>query len=477
MPDLANTIVKYCKGLKHLRIHYPHRIMDDTALKKLTELKNLECLILDCLDELHDESITAISNNCKKLKRLEIPYCCIRRSINDELLCSPSTLDELSKLQYLEHLDLNDVGNLYDSTIIAIANNCKNLKSLDIRSCTGITETGLNALTNLENLQKLNVSHLDITTDSFLIKLKGLKELHCDECKEITDAGIIQFIKNSPDLEKISVRLINNITNVMVIGANQATEIRTNEKFKNLQKLTLRGLCLDKLILQEISEATTLVHLNIELHKKHIEFPLFDKLVNLEYIEIEFTKLENLESLEINDECLSEKAIIAISNNCKKLKRLKLVGIVVSTGIDNDDELSSPSVLKDLDICSISDDITETALVALTNLENLEKLNVSYLDKITDSFIIKLKGLKELICEGCKKLTDVGIIQFIKNNPDLAEIYAVGIDNITVDLVIAADQATKNRTNGIILRLRISNKSIIEASKSIIKSQWLAVTS
>ncbi|XP_044020974.1 F-box/LRR-repeat protein 2-like [Aphidius gifuensis] len=226
MPDLANTIVEYCKNLKHLRITSNNKM--DTALKKLTELKNLECLILYGLDELPDESINAISTNCKKLKRLEIPDCCIRRSINAELLCSPSALDELSKLQYLEHLDLNDVRNLYDSTIIAIANNCKNLKSLDIQDCTSLTETALVALTNLENLHKLNVSNLDITTDSFLIKLKGLKELHCDECKEITDAGIIKFIKNNPDLKKISVGGIYNITTDMVIAADQATKNRTN---------------------------------------------------------------------------------------------------------------------------------------------------------------------------------------------------------------------------------------------------------
>ncbi|XP_044020590.1 F-box/LRR-repeat protein 2-like [Aphidius gifuensis] len=200
--------------------------MNETALKKLTELKNLECLILE---EHNEESIIAISNNCKKLKRLEIHHCIIASSIDGEPLPSSSVFDELSKLQCLEHLNLCYAQNLQDSTITAIANNCKNLKSLDIRgSICDITETSLVVLTNLENLVKLDVSCLNIITDSFLIKLKGLKELHCYSCKNLTNAGIIKFIKNNPDLERLDVRYINNLTSDLAIAADQATKNRTN---------------------------------------------------------------------------------------------------------------------------------------------------------------------------------------------------------------------------------------------------------
>ncbi|XP_044010000.1 uncharacterized protein LOC122853565 [Aphidius gifuensis] len=175
-PDLANTMVKYCKNLKHLKI-WDLGMMDDTALKKLTELESLECLsLLGCV-ELKKESIIAISENCKKLKRLEIPSGSI-----DESRFSSSVLDEIfdeiSKLQYLEHLNFSMV---------------KNLKN-----------------------------------NSFISKLKGLKELHCGHCKKLTEAGIIQFIKNNPDLEEISVDGIDNITINLVIAVDQVTKNRTN---------------------------------------------------------------------------------------------------------------------------------------------------------------------------------------------------------------------------------------------------------
>ncbi|XP_044010003.1 F-box/LRR-repeat protein 4-like [Aphidius gifuensis] len=228
--ELANMIVEYCKNLKNLRIHN-HQHINNTALKKLTELENLECLILLGRFMLEEVSIIAISNNCRKLKCLEIAS----GSIYGDFLSYPSVIDEISKLQYLEHLKLRMGRYLEDSTIIAIADNCKNLKSLDIRRCRAITEKALVALTKLENLQKLDVSMLNIT-DSFISKLKGLKELHCARCKNLTDTGIIQFIKNNPDLGVIDVSRIDNITYNLVIAANQVTKNRTNGIILHIRK-------------------------------------------------------------------------------------------------------------------------------------------------------------------------------------------------------------------------------------------------
>ncbi|XP_044006057.1 F-box/LRR-repeat protein 15-like [Aphidius gifuensis] len=336
-PDLANTIVKYCKNLKYLRIHN-RNISMNTALKKLTELENLECLMFSVV-ELHEEPIIAISNNCKKLKRLEILGCDIVPSIDGEPLSFPSVLDKLSKLQCLEHLNLCYAKNLEDSTIIAIANNCKNLKSLEIRGCTGLTEAALVGITNLKNLQKLDLHKESITV--IANTCKKLKRLEMPCCY------ILPFINRD-----------------------------------------------SRSILDEISKLQYLEHLRFSAN-------------------------------------LRDSTIIAIANNCKYLNSLE---IQRCTGI------------------------TKRGLNVLTKLKNLQKLNVSFLDIITDSFIIKLKGLKEFKCNSCKKLTDAGIIQFIKNNRDLQLL-----------------DATKYRTNDIILYIKIFNPSIRQSSKSIIKSQWLVV--
>ncbi|KAF7997256.1 hypothetical protein HCN44_005533 [Aphidius gifuensis] len=482
---------------------------------------------------------------------------------------------------YLKELSFSDVC---DSSIMSIVgDHCKNLTTLeckfDDKSLIYNADHIVQAFTQLDKLKCIKIVLNDIIINKTI--------------------NLLEIINSLPEE-------INEIHILYKYWYDERAVLFTLKKFKNLQSLTLHGFYVDVLILQEIAEATTLAHLNIHLNDKQREFPLFDKLVNLEYIKIKseneedieerevstkivntifckcknlkhldipndfcdlakiplakwenlknleylrlscyevlpdladtivkyckslkhlfmkpicpeietnvvkkLTKLENLESLEISYKWLSEEAIIAISNNCKKLKRLELVYCtLVPTGID-DGDLSSPCVLdelsklqylehlslnytdnikdstiiaignncknlKSLHICNDNDNITETAFVALTKLENLKILKVDYCN-ITDSFIIRIKGLKELHCAQCKNLTDTGIIQFIKNNPDLEKIDVDGIDNITMDLVIGADQATKNRTNGIILHIRMSDRSIIEASKSIIKSQWLVV--
>ncbi|XP_044001737.1 F-box/LRR-repeat protein 3-like [Aphidius gifuensis] len=570
------AIANNCKNLKSLDIGYCTAITE-TALVALTNLKNLQKL------NLHEGSIIAISNNCKKLKRLEILDCTIVSSIDGEPLLSPSVFDELSKLQYLEHLNFRYANNLKDSTIIAIANNCKNLKSLDIGYCKAITETALVALTNLKNLQKLNIinnnpdlkkinvwcinnitidlviaadqatksrtngiilqliisgslyftkgrillidrrifkkimkaggtcslgvpeihgctivssidgepllsssvldelsklqylEHLELryaknlkdsTITAIANNCKNLKSFAIENCttitetglcaltnmknlqklNKLTDAGIIQFIKNNPDLEKIVIESLDNITIDLVIAADHATRNRTNGIILQLiisgskSIIAISNNC-KKLKRLEIPDS----HLVPSIDGGPLSSPsVLDELSNLQYLEhLNLLKVSNYLCEGIN---LEDSTIIAIANNCKNLKILQIRNHKA---------------------------ISETALAALINLENLQILDIIDLN-ITDDIIIKLKCLKELHCSYCQKLTSAGIIQFIKNNPDLEQIYAVETgNNIESDLIIGANQATKNRTNGIILHLilRIS----LFSKRPMSESQWLMI--
>ncbi|XP_044006886.1 SCF E3 ubiquitin ligase complex F-box protein grrA-like [Aphidius gifuensis] len=220
---LQTTITKYCKNLIYLHSN----LEPGENIGKLTELKNLECLILLSSVQPSGDSIIAISNNCKKLKRLDISSSTFIGSIYGKPLSSPSVFNELSKLQYLEHLELSRIQNLRDNSIIAIAKNCKNLNYLGIGICPFITETGLDALTSLKNLHELNVSQLYIT-DNFIIKLKGFKKLYCAGCCKLFDTGIIQLIKNNPDLEHLDISWAFGCTTDLVIRADQETKKRTN---------------------------------------------------------------------------------------------------------------------------------------------------------------------------------------------------------------------------------------------------------
>ncbi|XP_044005671.1 F-box/LRR-repeat protein 2-like [Aphidius gifuensis] len=197
---------EHCKNLTRLEF-----VFDETS-KKLTK-----------------EEIIAISKNCKKLKHLEIPCCKVTSTDREERLSCPFFLDDLSKLQYLEYLDLSCIKILQDSTIIMIADKCEHLKYLNIEGPNKLTDIGFNALTSLENLQELTIDGNMTITNNFVKKFKGLRVLNCRGCPNLTDANIIQVIKNCPDLEQLDLSFSDNITLDAIIAADLATKNRINE--------------------------------------------------------------------------------------------------------------------------------------------------------------------------------------------------------------------------------------------------------
>ncbi|XP_044002176.1 F-box/LRR-repeat protein 4-like [Aphidius gifuensis] len=228
--NTAIKLVKYCKNLESLDIG--SKVITETALQKLTELKNLDYLYYCFAGGVRNESMNTIVtiSNWKKLEHLHLLNEKHDDVIDDNIIgpVPPAVVfDELSKLQYLESLRLLNIHNFPDSSIIAIANSCKNLQKLEMIACVNITEAALMSIISLEKLEELSVSNMDGVTDNFISKLKGLKKLECRYCKNITDAGIIEFIKNCPNLHTLCL-FGCNITIETFTGADEITKNRIN---------------------------------------------------------------------------------------------------------------------------------------------------------------------------------------------------------------------------------------------------------
>ncbi|XP_044001874.1 F-box/LRR-repeat protein 2-like [Aphidius gifuensis] len=214
---IIKKIIKYCNNLEFIKIDE----LNSESIIKLTKLENLNYLKFASTNNINNEVMVAISNNCKKLKHLVIHGSNIEEA---------SIFDDLSKLQYIENLNLAFCDKLGDSTIIAIAENCKLLKCLNIEKCS-ITSSAYMALTSLKNLKELNVGSSDNVEDNFIVKLRGIKKLNCSECNNLTDAGVIQFIKNNSDLEFLDISFIPKITIITIIAADEVSKNRTNDTF------------------------------------------------------------------------------------------------------------------------------------------------------------------------------------------------------------------------------------------------------
>ncbi|XP_044001607.1 uncharacterized protein LOC122847779 [Aphidius gifuensis] len=200
-PNVLNNILNSSKSIIHCNIMLlPCWNAPDISIKNWDNLQNLE----------HLGTRFRINNNTT-----------IKRQV------APVYFDELAELQYLEYLDVSNMHEFQDSSLLAIAYSCENLQKLDISSCFYITEEALMSLTSLEKLEELSVGNIDGVTDNFISQLKGLKKLFCEYCKNITDAGIIECIKNCPNLDTLNL-YHSNITINTLTGADEITKNRTN---------------------------------------------------------------------------------------------------------------------------------------------------------------------------------------------------------------------------------------------------------
>ncbi|XP_044001946.1 uncharacterized protein LOC122848149 [Aphidius gifuensis] len=218
---IIKNIIKYCNNLEFINIDK----LNSESIIKLTKLEKLNYLKFERTNDINKEVMVAILDNCKKLKHLVI---------FGGYEVEASLFDDLSKLQYIESLSLASSFKLRDSAMIAIAKNCKLLRSLTIRGCS-ITSTAHIALTSLKNLKELDLLANNNLEDNFIVKLRGIKSLNCSDCNKLTDAGVIQFIKNNPDLEFLDIRYITKVTINTIIAADEVSKNRTNDTFLSIK--------------------------------------------------------------------------------------------------------------------------------------------------------------------------------------------------------------------------------------------------
>ncbi|XP_044001873.1 uncharacterized protein LOC122848102 [Aphidius gifuensis] len=218
---IIKKIIKYCNNLEFINTY----TFNSEFIIKLTKLENLNFLKFDDMtNSFNKEVMVAILNNCKKLKHLVISGFHIEEA---------SILNDLSKLQYIESLNLAFCWSIENSAIIAIAKNCKLLKCLNIEGCS-ITSSAYIALTSLKNLKELHVQSNYKVKDNFIVKLRGIKSLNCSGCEKLTNAGVIQFIKNNPDLEFLNIS-DTKITINTIVAADEVSKNRTNNTFLSIK--------------------------------------------------------------------------------------------------------------------------------------------------------------------------------------------------------------------------------------------------
>ncbi|KAJ8898931.1 hypothetical protein K2173_008425 [Erythroxylum novogranatense] len=421
--DLSRSRFFSCNGLMSLALNCKNLVgidlsnakeLRDAAAATVAEAKNLERLWLARCKLISDMGVGCIAVGCRKLKLISLKWCLgvtdlgvgliavkckeIRTLDLSFLPITNECLPSILKLQYLEDLILEGCFSINDDSLAAIKHGCKSLKNLDMSSCHNVSHVGLSSLiSGTEDLRQLNLAYGSLVTldlanslkelstlqtlklDGCMVTCAGLKaignwcislkELSLSKCLGVTDEGLSYVVTKHTELKKLDITCCRKITDVAITCVTNSCS--------NLTSLRM--------------ESCTLV--------PREAFGLIGQRCQL------------LEELDMTDNEIDDEGLKSISR-CSNLSILKL-GICLNI---SDEGLALIgmycSQLTELDLYR-SAGITDLGILSIAcGCRDLQSINISYCNDITDSSLISLSKCPSLTTfesRGCPLLTSLGL--------------------------------------------------------------------
>ena len=158
-------------------------------------------------NKFDDEDIAVIANNCRQLKKIDIANCGRITSLNNLVRKCPE----------LTYIKARGCYQLTDDSLKDIANNCSELKHIDVAYCPEITDDGLVSIVDkCSNINAINVSGCNKITDSAIVAIAEecpyLTTISLADCILVTDAAIKKLGNQCEKLEFIYLRGCCNIS-------------------------------------------------------------------------------------------------------------------------------------------------------------------------------------------------------------------------------------------------------------------------
>ena len=189
-------------------------------------IEKLESINLSNNVNLQESSVGYLLSklNHRQLKSISLSRCKIKAKTLDHSLSGPLANLQTMYFPYMSHLD--DISSLLsrcpnltkldvrespisDSSIISLADHCKNLRCVNLSRCSGITAAAfVHLFSSLFHLNHVNVSSCNnFNPKAFLALIsncKSLKNIELADLVTLTDPDLIR-IKELQCLEKVSV--------------------------------------------------------------------------------------------------------------------------------------------------------------------------------------------------------------------------------------------------------------------------------
>eukprot|EP00252_Welwitschia_mirabilis_P002916 TRINITY_DN12923_c0_g1_i1.p1 TRINITY_DN12923_c0_g1~~TRINITY_DN12923_c0_g1_i1.p1 ORF type:complete len:364 (+),score=53.59 TRINITY_DN12923_c0_g1_i1:531-1622(+) len=169
--DVGATALIKLSNLTHLDLSWCHGITD-RSLEAVGSSGSLQVLILHGCTGITDWGLAALATgiSARTLKRLDLRECGQITDVGVSLLqqmsclqvlnlaeCGPKVTDTggvaLGAVSALESINFSWLINISDVSLVAIAENCHNLKEIDVTGCDHVTGFGVRAFSQHKCLQ------------------------------------------------------------------------------------------------------------------------------------------------------------------------------------------------------------------------------------------------------------------------------------------------------------------------------------
>ncbi|XP_041348132.1 F-box/LRR-repeat protein 2-like [Gigantopelta aegis] len=380
------------------------------------------------LNDLCDELLVEIFSYLPIRDKAKIERVCHRwRNLALQTWATVKTLHFVNMFRHF--------GGLVDKMLNSILQRCgSSLRSLDLSASPRLlTDYAMDIIARYcPDLIKLDISGVAATNksiQSLSTKCTKLKWVRLQRCFNVGEKGLWWLLHNCQNLEYLDINGNSRITGKCfhMLGQTLKTAVLSNCCSLTDVAITKLGEKCPDLNTLYIDSCVALTDVGIKTvcqKLSHLEFLAvggsFPSVVNTEsWLEMQhLTKLTYLSvssNLDITDQVLT-----AVSNSCLSLRHV--------------------------DISSCYRNVTDVGVQALSHLEHLEVLNISYLHLVTDEslYLVSLNGrLQKLTARACSKITDKGVESLAERCENLTHLDLSGclyISNMALKAFIHSHQ-------------------------------------
>ncbi|XP_068653500.1 F-box protein SKP2B-like [Aristolochia californica] len=200
-----------CAGLTHLSLSWCKEHMNNLVLSLAPKFTKLQVLTLrQNRPQLEDEAVITVANNCHDLRDLDLSksFKLTDHSLYALALGCP----------FLSKLTISGCSAFSDVTLSYLTSVCRNLKSLNLCGCVkAASDNALKAIAeNCSQLQTLVLGWCEGVTDvgvmSLALGCPDLRALDLCDCVLITDESVIALANRCHHLRSLGLYYCKNIT-------------------------------------------------------------------------------------------------------------------------------------------------------------------------------------------------------------------------------------------------------------------------